>query len=552
MTPIVALLTAALGTLTSVKGLSVLPADDRTAVVIEVDGPVTIEDFTLTNPARLVVDITGARQSLPRDRFTGVNRGGIRALRVSQFRPEVVRVVLDLEQPVQYVVEQRDGAVRVTFPNPRGAFDPWYAPAAPAPRIDDQPRISVFFKDAPIADVVAHFAEFSGRSIIIASGVTGTINADIRDQPWEDAFEALLVTHGLSAREMESGIIRVDKTENLREREKVEDLVTRTFTIRYANVDSLKPAIEGVLSERGKVTRNSATNTLIVTEASSILEQRIAPLIAQLDQRTPQVTISAKIIFVDRTALEELGIIYDLKDTEGNQLNKIVKGFGDTDFDGVIEPVDVDVVRIGGSSIAALANANDRVASPAIQLLTSLDLGRWQLINFLEALNQLQVTDIQATPMLTTLDNMQASVQVGEETPIRVIDVGGGTGGGVPPRANVQMKNTGIILRVTPHVTGDQVLLDLHAERSNIAAAPSDIGYTFQKQESKTQVLVNNGETAVISGLTIIEKSRVRTGIPILMDLPVLGGLFRKSTEREQKRDLLIMVTPRILRDSEF
>jgi len=210
------------------------------------------------------------------------------------------------------------------------------------------------------------------------------------------------------------------------------------------------------------------------------------------------------------------------------------------------------VVRIRGSSIAALANAKDRVASPAIQLVTALDLGRWQLINFLEALSELQVADIQATPMLTTLDNMQASVQVGEETPIRVIDVGGGTGGGVPPRANVQMKNTGIILRVTPHVTGDQVLLDLHAERSNIAAAPSDIGYTFQKQESKTQVLVNNGETAVISGLTIIEKSRVRTGIPILMDLPVLGGLFRKSTEREQKRDLLIMVTPRILRDSEF
>src|SRR5206468_7884232 len=126
----------------------------------------------------------------------------------------------------------------------------------------------------------------------------------------------------------------------------------------------------------------------------------------------------------------------------------------------------------------------------------------------------------------------------GERTPVRTIDAGSQTGGGGAPRASVRTELTGVILRVTPHITGNQVLLDLHAERSNIALAPSDLGFTFQTQEAETQVLVDNGETAVIGGLTIIEKTKVRAGIPFLMDLPVLGSLFRQTSDRENKRDL--------------
>ena len=92
-------------------------------------------------------------------------------------------------------------------------------------------------------------------------------------------------------------------------------------------------------------------------------------------------------------------------------------------------------------------------------------------------------------------------------------------------------------------------MMDLHAERSNLAAAPSDLGFTFQTQEAQTQILVDNGETAVIGGLTIIEKTKVRAGIPFLMDIPVLGALFRNTSDRENKRDLLIMVTPHIVRE---
>src|SRR5690606_2619385 len=172
-------------------------------------------------------------------------------------------------------------------------------------------------------------------------------------------------------------------------------------------------------------------------------------------------------------------------------------------------------VRLGGPSIAALANANFRPSATSLELVTSLVINRFSLLTFVDALSSLEYSDIQARPVLTTMDHRSAQVHVGERTPVRVVDagsavVGGGQGGGaMAPVATVNFQETGIILQVTPHVTGDQVLLELHAERSNIALAPSDIGYTFQTQATDTQILLRDGETGVISGMTIIEKQRV-------------------------------------------
>src|SRR5690606_41509246 len=118
MTTLVTLFAAALTSLTSVKGVSVVPVDDRTEVVIEVDGPVSVEHFILGNPDRLVVDLTPARRALPQSRFEGINRGGVLGLRFGQFRPEQVRVLIDLSAPVADPVVQTRGRIRTTFPNP--------------------------------------------------------------------------------------------------------------------------------------------------------------------------------------------------------------------------------------------------------------------------------------------------------------------------------------------------------------------------------------------------------------------------------------------------
>jgi type IV pilus assembly protein PilQ len=163
-------------------------------------------------------------------------------------------------------------------------------------------------------------------------------------------------------------------------------------------------------------------------------------------------------------------------------------------------------------------------------------------------LQSVSLTDIQAKPTIQTMNNRQAVIQVGESTPIRVIDAGGPTTGQAA-QATVDFRDTGIILRVTPYVTGDQVVLDLHAERSGLRPETADIGFTFATQLAQTQVLVSDGETAVIGGLTITERSHAMQGIPFLMDLPVIGALFRRTLQQEVKRDLIIMVTPHIVRE---
>ena len=190
---------------------------------------------------------------------------------------------------------------------------------------------------------------------------------------------------------------------------------------------------------------------------------------------------------------------------------------------------------------------------PALQVLTLLVLGRYTLINFIEALQSAQLSDVQAAPVVTTTDNHEAQIWVGERTPIRVVDLGGTNVGatGQGPRATAQLVATGIRLIVTPQVTSDRrVRLQLHAERSSAAAAAGDIGVQFLQQQGDTRVMVKDGETAVIGGLTVTEVTQTRTGIPFLMDIPFLGSLFRNSHNQEVKRDLLIMVTPHIVEET--
>lgn len=579
--------------------LSVAPASDRTEVLIRVDGNVSVKDFALVKPHRVVLDITGAKQGLALE-FSDIQRGGVAGLRVSQYQRDVVRVVVDLSQRVNYHVEQQDGQIVVSFPNPQGSFEAWSsslsargmklnskasspapellgekaAPeparaAAPAPVREPatepavfkssaarqqrpQPRVTVSFDNEPIMNVLLTFSEFANRSIVAHPTVRATtVTADVKDQPWDVALEAILSAHGMSAHENNSGIIIVEPLTNILQRQQTEPPETRAFYIKYASADTLVQAIQPLLTPgTGKATVNPNANALLITDTRSALE-RITPIIDQMDVRTPQITIAAKIIFIDRTQLEELGFVYDLKDSRGSQLNSVVQGWNDLNGNGVFdsgEESDQNLISLGGNSVAALANANYRVASPALELVSTLLLGRHSLITFIDALQSVQLTDIQAAPSITVMDHREARIQVGERTPVRTIDAGAATGG--TAIATVRTEQTGIILRVTPHIVGNtQVMLELHAERSNIAAAPSDLGFTFQTQEAQTQVLVEDGETAVIGGLTIIEKTESRAGIPILMNIPMIGALFRQTLERENKRDLLIMVTPHIVRE---
>jgi len=483
-----------------------------------------------------------------------------------------------------------------------------------------QPRISINFDGTSIRDVIATFASFSGRSIVVGKNVEGTVTADIADKPWDVALQALLQSQGLAATEDPSGIITVDSYSALAQNQALEPLVTQIINVNYAKATSLVNTVRALLARdcsnlttmqagrdmgggmggqqgglgggqgagqqsqgcvlRGSVSADSATNKLIISEVPTRLPELIKRL-QELDVRTPQVAIKAKIIFINRTGIQDIGLAYDLGTGSKQFFQQLVPRVDpntlmpvDTDGDGVPDargggtPFQGPArIALGGNAISGIANANNAIKPNALNLIYSTAIGKYQLTAFLNALQTSSLADVQSEPSVTILNNRTAEIFVGQEIPIRVIDAsaggaggggggGGGAGGQDPsaqtffPRASVQIKEAGIRLSVTPQVTNNRmVLLDIKAENSNAEVGPSDVGIIFNQQRAQSQVLVADGEAAVIGGLTVTEVSRFRSGIPFLMNLPFAGRFFSQNTTSETKRDLLILVTPYILED---
>jgi type IV pilus assembly protein PilQ len=548
-----------------VTGVSVQPSPGRADVIINVRGAVEVRDFMLQNPNRLVLDVVGAKlKGIPVSLYDGIKRGGVVNLRYSQFKPDVVRIVLDLDRAMDYNVERVSDAVRVSFGTDQ-SFLAWSSnaplpakavvakpaqrrqpevrmPASRLVRADAaaEPRITVVWDRANIADVVAGFAAFSGRTIILGKDIKGEVTAEIRNQPWPQAFQAILAAQGMAG-----GIIRVDNPSALASLDSLEPLETSVVRVNYAKARDLTKSIEGSLTKgRGKVVADDNSNSLIITDTRSRIGN-LTEFVQGLDIRTPQVSIKAKLVFVDRTDIEELGIKYDLGNN--NQFfNKLIQRCCDPITNQPYEPT-VNVIDLGGNAVSGIGNAEGVIKGSAIDLVFSTALGGFTLTSFLSALERADLSDIQAEPVITTLDNRKADILVGEETPVRVIDA---TSSG-DAKANVTFKETGIRLTVTPHVTSNrQIHMELHTERSSIQpVAAVDIGFVFQTQRADNQLLVNDGETAVIGGLTVTSVTNTRSGIPLLSGLPIIGKLFSFSSQTENRRDLIILVTPRIIDD---
>ena len=558
-----------------VTAVSLSPSAGQAQIAIAVRGAVEVRDFLLASPDRLVLDVVGARLNQTVTLYDGVKRGGVVNLRYSQFRPDVVRIVLELDGPKTYKVDRAADMIRVTFGTDQ-KFASWSSSTQSAdqamtdlaatpvterkPEVQlplsravavrttgEEPRITVTWDRASIADVVAGFAGFSGRTIILGKDIKGEVTAEVKNQPWPMALQAILASQGLSAQEMAGGIIRVDAPGVLSALDSLEPLETSIVRINYAQAGALSKTVESILTKgRGRVVADTGSNSLIVTDTRSRISN-INDFVRGLDVRTPQLSIQAKIIFVDRTDIEQLGIKYDL----GNRnqfFNKVVQRTDPSTGDPFAS--NVNVVDLGGGSVAAVGNADASITGSALDLIFSTSIGGFSLTSFLSALERTELADIQAEPVISTLDNRQADILVGEETPVRVIDASSG-GGGSTARANVQFKETGIRLTVTPHVTNNrQVLMQLHTERSAIQLlAAADLGFNFSKQKADNQLLVNDGETAVIGGLTVTQVNKTRSGIPLLSGLPIIGKLFSFTSESENRRDLIILVTPRITDD---
>jgi type IV pilus assembly protein PilQ len=595
----------------AVTGVSVLPSAGRADVVVDVDKAVDVQDFVLEmQPYRIVVDFTGARLAVGSHFYDRTPRGAITDVRYAQYRAGIVRVVIQLDGAHKYTLTRDDHTVHVTVDGGEGQFAAWSsgritfpvteAAVAPTPAAapivsseagmvvpvakrssvpvaghdvlmqhatqSTQPRINITYQDAEIRDVLAAFAAFSGRTIIVGREVQGTVTAEIRDQPWDVALQSILSAQQLAASEDQYGIITVDSYKNIQAKQASEPLITQLVSINYASAPSLVPTVQSLLARdcggaagggatatsclpRGNVVADSGTNSLLITESQSHMND-VINYVRDLDIRTPQVSIKAKIVFINRTVAQQLGLAYDFE--EPNQFfNKLVDHVNPAQAPSLYDP-NTYVVNLGGDALAGISNASRPYASSAaLNLIYSMSLGKFSLTSFLDALALNNLSDVQAEPSVVTLDNRPAKIQVGQETPIRVIDASSNGVGGTA-RATVSFKETGIILQVTPHITNNgQVLMVLHAEQSTLSQTGGDLGFFFFKRYADNQLLVNDGETAVIGGLTQTTVTKQKQGIPFLSDLPLVGGLFSQTLNQEDKQDLLILVTPHILPDGE-
>jgi len=398
----------------------------------------------------------------------------------------------------------------------------------PAPQTPQQPitvqesngkRINLDLQGADIRTVLRTLSDYAGKNIIAGKDVDGEVNARIKDAPWEDALAAILKAHGYAYVE-ENGIIRVGEMAKIRNEEleevaaarKREDLlpiVTEVVRLEFANASELKTSLAEMLTNRGRLQVDSRTNALIVSDIRLNVE-KIGSMARELDGRTQQVEIVSKLVDVSADDTKNLGI-------EWNITNLSVGDVTGSAGVSALTPGAVGALRVG-----------------TVQSWGQLDL-------MLDALARSKKANIVSNPNITTVNNREAKILVGAKIPLIVADEAG--------NAITQLTTVGIQMRVTPHVNSDRTItLDLHPEVSELSSqATVQGGVIINTSEADTRVVVNDGETAIIGGLIRDVQSEVKTGIPLLMDLPGIGWLFRNSNKSNDKRELIIFVTPKML-----
>ena len=401
---------------------------------------------------------------------------------------------------------------------------------------------------ADIRTVLKAIAEFSGRNIVPGKDVKGNIKVALRNVSWQDALRTILRSNGMDYAE-EGGIIRVDEATKLhaealdREsaRAKALELVpleTAIIKLNYANAAELTVALQSAVSRRGQIQVDKRTNSLIVTDLAGNIET-VTRMASALDSTTPQIEITAKLVDVDAEALRGMGVEWNIApatpefwsgvDDPANPGQKVLPGGGPIHND--------DYTVVGG------AEHNTAISDPATRLTFGI-FKDWASIEAqLSLLEQNRKANIISNPRVTTVDNREAKILVGQKIPLIVQDVAG--------NPVSQLQTIGIQLKVTPHLTKDnKIVMDLHPEVSDLSTQSTvQGGVIINTSEADTRVMVDDGQTAVIGGLIRTNDSHVRRGVPLLKDIPLLGMLFRSDNTIKQNRELIIFVTPRLLTD---
>jgi type IV pilus assembly protein PilQ len=430
-------------------------------------------------------------------------------------------------------------------------------------------RLTLNFQDIETRAVLQLLADASGQNIVVSDSVTGNVTLRLQNVPWDQALDIVLRTKGLDKRRQDNVII-VAPSEELAAREKSElaakkdiseltPLRSEYLQVNYAKASDMAALIKSqgrsLLSTRGNVAVDDRTNTLLLQDTAERLAD-IRRLVATLDIPVRQVLIESRIVIVNDDFTRELGAILGFTGITKNGTNGLVTttgtaagtdqilGSGLTNLQTTGSPFPVSVPT--GATVANRYNVNLPATTPAGSIALGV-LGADYMVDLeLSAAQTETRAEIISSPRVITANQKEATIEQGQEIPYQDAASSGAT--------TVQFKKAVLSLKVTPQITPDnRIILSLDVKDDSvgtIVVASGGINVpSINTREISTQVLVNDGQTVVLGGILETTHRTDETKVPFLGDVPVLGNLFKTSTKTNDKDELLIFVTPKIIRE---
>jgi type IV pilus assembly protein PilQ len=403
--------------------------------------------------------------------------------------------------------------------------------------------ISLNFQDISVRTVLQIVADYNGFNLVTSDTVAGNITLRLDGVPWDQALDIILKVKGLDKR-MEGNILMVAPSDELAAREardlqaqqQVEELAplySEYVQVNYAKAAEFAALIKNeensILSLRGSVSVDERTNTLLIRDTATSIED-IKRMVSVLDIPVRQVIIESRMVTVKDNINEELGIRWGVTDTGSDSSTSGSLTGADNAGNGIIP------------SLSERLNVNLPVANPAGSIAfqvarladgTILDLE-------LSAMEKENKGEIIASPRITTANQKEAYIEQGVEIPYQEAASSGAT--------STQFKKAVLSLTVTPHITpDDRIILDLVVTQDTVSDVSNGTAPAIDTQRIGTQVLVNNGETIVLGGIYQQQIISSVSKVPVLGDIPYFGWMFRNSSNFNEKKELLIFVTPRIV-----
>ena len=562
------------------------PLANMSRIEVKSSAPAEFKVVDAGDPLKIVVDLPGAVIEPKAEKaidLTKLNRSvsKITAFQYEKDEAPVVRVVAQLKEAVPFRVAASGDTIAIDVNVAVGM--PAAAAAAPSadepvragevmaadepmekktgPKVYSGQRLSLDFMDADVNDILRLIADVSGMNFVAGPEVKGKVSIRLADVPWDQALDIILKTNvpPLSQVQESDTIVRVttldkieqeeeakrraaeQKMKNQEAQKKLEPLVTRQFSISYADINDLMTVVKSFTSDRvgkdGLLTKDERTNTIIVRDLQENVDE-IALTVIALDSPTPAVIVEARIVELNTSDANDLGVQWGAgfaaDQAHGNALpfefpNSVGVAGTQGTADGSSTPFMVNLP-------AAAATSGIGVSFGHIANTLSLDLR-------LQAMETMSKVRILSTPRVLVVQNETAKINVGQELPIPATDAEG--------NRTVTWREVGISLEVTPQVTNDgRVFMDIKVAKESAGDTVNTTEgamFSINSKKAETQVLIADGETAVIGGLAEELERDQESRTPGLGSIPVLGWLFKQRSKNTSRQELMIFLTPKIV-----